>query len=117
MTTPTARCRPLDSPAADGDGTYPSSAAAAWTACRVVSDTFGRPRSARETVAVETPLLRATSRMLVASPLLVTPGPGADGPLPVGSTTARVPAPLPASPVGPGCAGRSRRPPPDPKAP
>ena len=70
-----ASVRPLASPDALDDATYPSSSAARRTAARVLSDTFGRPRSARETVAVDTPVARATSSMPShARPRLRSPG-------------------------------------------
>jgi len=41
-----------------------SSAAAASTRCRVAAETFGMSRSARDTVATDTPARAATSTML-----------------------------------------------------
>src|SRR6478609_7903484 len=63
VSSPMVRVRPVASDDADGDGTYPSRAASAWTRRRVASETFGRPRRARETVAVDTPAALATSSM------------------------------------------------------
>ena len=55
--------RPRASAAADADGAYPSSAAAACTRARVGADTPGLPRSARDTVAGDTWARAATSTM------------------------------------------------------
>ena len=65
-----ALVRPVVRAAADGDATYPRVAAACSTFCLVDADTPGRPRSARETVAGETPASAATSTMPIigASP-------------------------------------------------
>ncbi len=43
------------------------SAAIRWTRSLVVASTFGSPRSARDTVAVETPAASATSLMVMAT--------------------------------------------------
>src|SRR5699024_7448875 len=63
VSTPMVRVRPLASEAAEALGAYPSPRAASSTRARVASLTPGRWRSARETVAVETPAARATSSM------------------------------------------------------
>src|SRR5665648_169404 len=55
LISPMVLVRPDARLAADGEATYPSSAAKARTRARVAAFTFGRPRSARDTVAVETP--------------------------------------------------------------
>src|SRR3954454_12154752 len=60
-TTPTTMVRPEARLDAVGDATYCSSAAASSTRCRVAALTIGRPRRARETVAVDTPAACATS--------------------------------------------------------
>ena len=65
--TPMALVRPVVSAAADGDGKYPSWLAASSTATRVVADTPGSPRSARDTVAGENPDSAATSTMPAGS--------------------------------------------------
>jgi hypothetical protein len=54
----------VTSPEANGEAEYCSSAAAWSTRSRVAADTFGMSRSARETVATETPARAATSTML-----------------------------------------------------
>src|SRR3954462_3181616 len=51
-----------------GEATYSSSAAARTTLARVWSLTFGSPRSARETVAVDTPAALATSSIRLTDP-------------------------------------------------
>jgi hypothetical protein len=67
-TTPIVPVRPVGRPAALGDGTYPSSAAAPRTTSLVAGATPGNPRSARETVATDTPARGATSVMLLHDP-------------------------------------------------
>jgi hypothetical protein len=64
-TTPTVWVRPIGNPAALGEGTYPSPAAADRTSSRVEAATPGRSRNARDTVATDTPALAATSVMLL----------------------------------------------------
>ena len=64
---PMALVLPVVSAAADGDGKYPSWLAASSTASRVVADTPGSPRSARDTVAGENPDSAATSTMPAGS--------------------------------------------------
>src|SRR5438128_42809 len=61
MTTPTFFVRPVARLEAFEETTYSSSRAAACTRCRVASETWPLPLSARETVAVETPASWATS--------------------------------------------------------
>src|SRR5690625_7480270 len=63
VSSPIDRVRPLASERAAGEGQYPSSRAARRTRSRVPGVTFGRPRIARETVAVETPARFATALM------------------------------------------------------
>jgi hypothetical protein len=60
--------RPVGRPAALGDGTYPSSAAAPRTTSLVAGATPGNPRNARDTVATDTPARAATSVMLLMTP-------------------------------------------------
>ncbi len=68
-TTATHRLRPAASLDAWGSGRYSSSRAAVSTRTRVGRATFGRPRSARLTVATETPAATATSWIVGRSPL------------------------------------------------
>src|SRR5699024_12853155 len=63
VSSPIDRVRPLASERAAGEGKCPSSRAARSTRSRVPGVTFGRPRIARETVAVETPARAATALM------------------------------------------------------
>src|SRR4051812_40835514 len=66
-TTATVLLRPAASREAWGSGRYSRSRAAASTRARVDTATFGRPRSARLTVATETPAAEATSSMVERS--------------------------------------------------
>ncbi len=74
VSTPIVRVRPVARDDADGVGTYPSRAASASTRRRVASETFGRPRRARETVAVDTPAAWATSSIPATTGDAATPG-------------------------------------------
>src|SRR5215218_8093395 len=67
-TTPTTIVLPVARLDAVGEATYCSSAAADSTRCRVLSLTIGSPRSARDTVAVDTPAACATSSILLTAP-------------------------------------------------
>src|SRR5690606_36558350 len=80
---PIERVRPDARLAADGDATYPSASAAARTRSRVEEVTLGSPRSARDTVAVETPAARATSSIpaVMARIVLLAPWTGPPGSL------------------------------------
>src|SRR2546421_3939286 len=91
--TPTVWVRPLASREALGETTYPSSSAIATIRARVCSDTVGRPRSARETVAVDTPARWATSLRLLSptgAPFCSVRGPTpGDAPAPAAAVQAR----------------------------
>lgn len=58
--------RPVASPEAAEEATYPISVAIAKIRARVCGLTLGKPRIARETVAVETLAAAATSSILLA---------------------------------------------------
>jgi hypothetical protein len=63
--------RPEASPDALDEATYPSESAMPRMRSLVGSETFGSPRSALDTVAMETPDARATSSILVTA--FITP--------------------------------------------
>src|SRR6478736_2686635 len=65
--TPMLRVRPEARLDADAETTYPRLFAAASPFALAPAETWPRPLSARETVAVETPAARATSSMLTTS--------------------------------------------------
>lgn len=66
-TKPIAPVRPLRRVEADGDAEYDSVWAALTTQALVVSETCGNPRSARLTVAVNTPASSANLEMFVVT--------------------------------------------------
>ncbi len=64
ITRPTAKARACESERADALGDQPSSAATVMIRSRVASATPGRPLSANDTAAFETPASRATSAIV-----------------------------------------------------
>ena len=68
VTTATEPVRPDAKREALGEITKSKPAATSVTRSRVAWSTLGKPRSARDTVAVETPAAAATSRIVIPMP-------------------------------------------------